>query len=367
MINLLIVDDEKTTRDTLYHKIDWEGLGITSVAVARNGLDALAVCQDFEPDICLCDVKMPKMNGIQLGYCLREKFPDCKIIYLSGYCDKEYLKSAIDLQVVSYIEKPIVLSEIREVINKTAGSIIIKKTEALQKEVSGLTLNNFYGGPAQEGTYYEFPEASLPRLKQLLHHSPQEAAELVADITSEIALCMDKRIYYITSIYYQFLSVILNTCREFSASGPFSEEDENNMWKEIHSFGTLEQLSDYILSIIKTLPDTIYSANPLINRIAEYIRNSYGDCSLSVSQLADTMYMNKTYLCSAFKKETGKTINEFITEPRMEAAKLLLHKQDIRFYEISGMVGISDPNYFSTIFKKYTGLSPSEYREKFCL
>lgn len=36
MINLLIVDDEKTTRDTLYHKIDWEGLGITSVAVARR-------------------------------------------------------------------------------------------------------------------------------------------------------------------------------------------------------------------------------------------------------------------------------------------------------------------------------------------
>lgn len=109
MINLLIVDDEKTTRDTLYHKIDWEGLGITSVAVARNGLDALAVCQDFEPDICLCDVKMPKMNGIQLGYCLREKFPDCKIIYLSGYCDKEYLKSAIDLQVVSYIENAILI------------------------------------------------------------------------------------------------------------------------------------------------------------------------------------------------------------------------------------------------------------------
>ena len=102
MINLLIVDDEKTTRDTLYHKIDWEGLGITSVAVARNGLDALAVCQDFEPDICLCDVKMPKMNGIQLGYCLREKFPDCKIIYLSGYCDKEYLKSAICLLYTSF-------------------------------------------------------------------------------------------------------------------------------------------------------------------------------------------------------------------------------------------------------------------------
>ena len=78
------------------------------------------------------------------------------------------------------------------------------------------------------------------------------------------------------------------------------------------------------------------------------------------------MFMTKTYLCSIFKKETGKTINEYITETRMETAKLLLHQQDIRFYEISGMVGINDPNYFSTLFKKYTGLSPSEYQENYC-
>lgn len=366
MINLLIVDDEKTTRDTLYTKIDWSGLGITSVATARNGLDALAVCQDFQPDICLCDVKMPKMNGIQLGYCLREKFPECKIIYLSGYCDKEYLKSAIELQVVSYIEKPIVLSEIREVINKTAGSIILKKAESLQQEVNGLTLNNFYGAPVTEGHSYEFPKSSIVRLRYLLHNSPGQTSEMITGITSDIAECMDRRIYYITGIYYQFLSVILNTCRESAQPSPFSGEDENNMWKEIHTLSTLKQLSDYILSILNSLPDTVYSANPVISRVIDSIHSSYKNTNLSVSQIADAMFMNKTYLCSVFKKETGKTINEYITETRMETAKLLLHQQDIRFYEISGMVGINDPNYFSTLFKKYTGLSPSEYQEKYC-
>ena len=366
MINLLIVDDEKTTRDTLYTKIDWAGLGITSVATARNGLDALAGCQDFQPDICLCDVKMPKMNGIQLGYCLREKFPECKIIYLSGYCDKEYLKSAIELQVVSYIEKPIVLSEIREIINKTAGSIIIKKAESLQQEVNGFTLNSFYGSPVTECHSYELPESSIVRLRYLLHNSPKEASDMIAGITSDIAQNMDKRIYYITSIYYQFLSVILNTCRESANPCPFSGEDENNMWKEIHSLNTLKQLSDYVLSLLNSLPNTAYSANPIISRIIDSIHSNYKDPNLSVSQIAENMFMTKTYLCSIFKKETGKTINEYITETRMETAKLLLHQQDIRFYEISGMVGINDPNYFSTLFKKYTGLSPSEYQENYC-
>lgn len=123
MIRLMIVDDEEMTRDGLKNSIQWDELGIESVETANNGLTALEKASVFKPDILLTDVKMPKMDGIQLAGHFRMKYPECKIIFLSGYTDKEYLKSAIHLKAMSYIEKPIKLREVISVVKNTIAEI----------------------------------------------------------------------------------------------------------------------------------------------------------------------------------------------------------------------------------------------------
>jgi two-component system response regulator YesN len=65
-----------------------------------------------------------------------------------------------------------------------------------------------------------------------------------------------------------------------------------------------------------------------------------------------------------FKKETDQTLNQYITEYRIEKAKRLLENQGTKISEISSDVGYTDGNYFGKSFKKYVGLTPSEYREK---
>ncbi len=65
-----------------------------------------------------------------------------------------------------------------------------------------------------------------------------------------------------------------------------------------------------------------------------------------------------------FKSETGQTLNQYITEYRMEKAKLLLKDARFKITDVSSRVGYSDGNYFGKSFKKYSGLSPSEYRER---
>jgi len=90
--------------------------------------------------------------------------------------------------------------------------------------------------------------------------------------------------------------------------------------------------------------------------------------SLTLTQIAEYVGVEKTLLCHQFKKVTGKTILEFIDSKRLEKAKKLLSYSHLYNYEIAEMVGFSNSwgdsyqKYFGTWFKKKTGLSPREYR-----
>ena len=88
-MRLLIVDDEKLTRDGLLSSIDWDLLNITDIIQADDGINGLKMAQMYKPDIVLCDVKMPRLTGIEMAEKLEKILPDTSIIFMSGYSDKE--------------------------------------------------------------------------------------------------------------------------------------------------------------------------------------------------------------------------------------------------------------------------------------
>ncbi|BCZ45136.1 DNA-binding response regulator [Clostridium gelidum] len=128
MINLLIVDDEIFTREGLLEMLPLDELGITETRQAFDGIDALNVSKDFEPNILLTDVRMPRMNGIELAFEIRKLYPECSIIFMSGYSDKEYLKSAIALKAITYVEKPIELDELENALKSAISENLKSKT-----------------------------------------------------------------------------------------------------------------------------------------------------------------------------------------------------------------------------------------------
>lgn len=133
LIKLLVADDESTTRNGIIKHIKWKELGIDIVKEARDGIEAVKIAYDFEPDIIISDIRMPGLNGIEVATKLREKFANCKIIFLSGYSDKEYLKAAIKLSAVNYVEKPIDLIELKEAVQKAVNLL---KEDALNMTFS---------------------------------------------------------------------------------------------------------------------------------------------------------------------------------------------------------------------------------------
>ena len=105
-MKLLLVDDEPYTREGILSIIAFDKLGIDEVFSAEDGLSGLAMAKEYQPDIILTDVRMPHLDGISMSYQIREFLPGCCIIFMSGFAEKDYLKSAIKLSAINYIEKP---------------------------------------------------------------------------------------------------------------------------------------------------------------------------------------------------------------------------------------------------------------------
>lgn len=107
-----------------------------------------------------------------------------------------------------------------------------------------------------------------------------------------------------------------------------------------------------------TLPTDVY-----IKEVINYIHHHY-DMDLKIQDLADVVYLHPSYLHRIFKESMDCTITEYLTEVRIDRAKMLLAKTDIPITEISEYVGVNSRQYFSYLFKKMTNETPRNYRKK---
>ena len=109
MYRVILADDEEIIREGVARAVGWEALGLLLVAVAQDGEDALAQAKDLRPDIIITDIRMPRMDGLDLIRALREQQPNCKIVILTGHSEFDYARTALQLEVSDYLLKPVEL------------------------------------------------------------------------------------------------------------------------------------------------------------------------------------------------------------------------------------------------------------------
>ena len=93
-----------------------------------------------------------------------------------------------------------------------------------------------------------------------------------------------------------------------------------------------------------------------------YIGAHFSDADMTVRTVAEALGISEGYLSHVFKKETSYTLLNYLTRYRVQKAMNLLNDYKKKVYEVAELVGYRDTTYFSTTFKKFVGLSPSEYQ-----
>lgn len=136
MYKMVMVDDEGYVLDGLRRFIDWPALEIEVVATASNGLEGLAAVLEHRPQILLTDIRMPKMDGIDLIKYLYEHHLGVKVVTLSGYEEFDLVKQCMQYGVLDYILKPSVPSEIRATMQKVVA--LCREEEQREREQQSL-------------------------------------------------------------------------------------------------------------------------------------------------------------------------------------------------------------------------------------
>lgn len=517
-MKILIVDDEELTRTGLIASVDWDKLGINEIYQADDGLNGLKIASEVKPDIILSDVRMPRMDGITMLERIEKLSPDTVVVFMSGYSDKEYLKAAIQLKAIDYIEKPIEAKELNATLKKAVDRCGVIKfhsiadeshentkaselahrftlpyrsnadaVDALCKELSkryGHTdfkyittiivkvssipeepqiLNNLYDAlegylssmnlrviftqkkssnvifhiygdikptdstlqkitdqiillmtefneyyiavgetvQGKENAYKSYESAvillqgsffmsagsviykkyeksniglSLNKVRELsgeymkaVDGTDKAAVDAIMAKLGTIDVSSDILENQLKAIYHDMLLHLFKTRRRLSMATDLSIENQETIMDVIDKCFCFEQLQKELIDKTHSFfEDNKEDAvdNPTIRLICEYIANHYSDTEMSVKSISDHAALSTSYACTYFKNETGMTLNQYITDFRMKKAKQLLTDPRNRVNDVSAAVGYSDGNYFTKSFRKYTGLTPSEFREQ---
>ena len=523
---ILLVDDEEEVIQAIIRKINWEELGFSVVGYADNGIKALEMIEESQPDVVMTDIKMPYMDGMELCSHIRREYPAMKIVLFTGFDEFEYAKEAVHLEVEEYILKPVNSVELINIFTK----LKIKLDQEISERRSMEKLEHYYTESLPllqanfcstliEGRIHEDElqkylsdyQISLPgplycclvihmsssqipeNMNSLfLAASVQKQAEdrlgkrwkakcfpylgnsvLFAQINNENEIAeltddCDRFCKYVNRMMGtvvtvgigQVCSQILDLAQSYNAareavsyravygasrainikeiapkeSGePCFKIDMEllNFFKKIRLNSEeeiVEAVDQYIESIsfpLKSLqqhhvvimelvtalfrfsvnndiaaegvggdigilygkllelePDALRkwltdislcfsenlvtarsrSTQSFVSKAKEHVRSQYADVQLSLAQICERLGVSNSYFSTVFKKETGKSFVSYVTDYRMEQAARLLIETNEKSYVIAQKVGYTDPNYFSYVFKRKFGVSPSKYR-----
>lgn len=401
MHKLVIVDDEYLVRTGIRETIDWSAYGIEVVGEAVNGRDGFELIRQTRPDLVITDIKMPLMNGVDLIKKLRAEGFEGEIVVLSGYKDFEYAKETFENGIFSYVVKPIDNAELVEV--------VLKALEKLEQKIRDRKLN--------DRVLNELPALQNEFMKRILTSNAFVGSDLAREINLHDLQIPASGLLALIVLDEEYRTKTADLARFYTS---FAKElSRNSLIHSLYDFGESVAIfikTDSVGTIEKMLKEcfvrfeqeslTALTAAVWAYESPEYIKKAYDECQrliqskllfhlntveresddqtsyrhrqniiavyhliaaeyatgLTVRSAAQALDVSESYLMHLLKDNLGKTFNEILTGYRIGIAKRLLLRGRYRINEVADKVGYSDVKYFSQVFKKLVGVTPSDYR-----
>lgn len=412
-MKVFLVDDEIVIREGIRESFPWEETSYTLVGEAPDGEMALPMIRDTNPDIVITDIRMPFMDGIEFCRILRAQMPWIGIIILSGYDEFEYARQAIALGVKEYLLKPIYSEELRQVLDKvsaqieeerktrehaeslrsrmnTDGRFLKEKLigslfseDAMEEDASNALMQLRAMGSPVTASCYAVVDAAFDPLEQgqdaavtlaegsggIVHTSASRTGTrllVLGDTPSDT----EERAYAFTSSLVSELDRI--GCRQIKAGIGEIVEKPGDI---VHSFKTARHIrhllaertdeTPLILGIREMGESAGDTRSPsVINEAKVYMAQHFNDPNLMLQDVAKAVNMSNSRFSTVFSQQSGQTFTEYLIYLRISKAKEMLRTTDMRSSQIAHETGYNDAHYFSYIFKKNVGMTPSEYRQQ---
>lgn len=165
----------------------------------------------------------------------------------------------------------------------------------------------------------------------------------------------------------EIISILMRLVRSMELDSNAIFPGEGNFFSIMSKLRTKEEIKEWLTDVSLKIGEVLSlkhssSKNDLIEKAKEYIQTHYADEELNADKLCNYLHISTNYFSTLFKKETKLTFTNYLTQIRIEKAKKLLRTTDMKAFDIGNKVGYTEGHYFSYVFKKATGIAPTEYR-----
>jgi two-component system response regulator YesN len=361
----MLVDDMDISRRHIVRMDLWnKDTGFRIAAEARNGQDALDILRSRHIDLLITDIKMPKIDGIELlKEVAEDKLCPC-VVLLSDYEDFAYAKQGIQYGAFDYLNKPVDQDEMAGMLERVRNYLLQKRKESefLKYLKSGL----------EEKLEDHLPVVELEQLVEAFRVKSPDVMKVAGRLTDAIeavfgenmimtGLVLNRTIAGLIrqlDIYYQWMAKFVDVQK-------YKGIDFAGMSNAGEAF---ESFLKAVKELIEKIAGLEYGNNSeqIENKISRYVLETV-DEKVSIEGISRSLYMSRKYISEVFRQKTGELLIEYITRIKMERASRLLEQSNLKTYEVALLMGFKDTEYFSRIFKKYVGISPSEYRDNVSL
>lgn len=365
---LMLVDDEPLVRKAFQHVINDQFEELDVVARTGNGVEAVELARRYKPDIILMDIKLDGMSGLEAVEEILKFLPQSVITIISAYDNFSYARSALRLGVLDYLLKPLNKSDIIELLKRS-----IRQLEEIESKGRMSVSSKLDKKINKAGQALNLP---LEQEKRLLHHiTLGNYNQSMTRLNDVITYCFNqKENCHLDNFidYSQELMAVIY--RRIYNKSSLSEEDfldrypREEILNKLENANNVENLFElfksYFKSLINPLLQNKFQKNDdAVENARIYLEKNY-EQDISLDEVASEVGLSPSYLSRKFKERYQLGFLEYLTELRINQAADLLINKNIKINEVARRVGYRDGNYFSKVFKRETGLNPSEYREQ---
>lgn len=416
MYRVLLADDEPIILSGLKSMLDWERLDCTLCGAARDGQQALELVETLRPDIVVCDIRMPRLTGLELLAACAQRYPELVFIMLTNHQDFHMAQQSLRNRAVDYLLK-IDLDEEKlahslrlaidecEKRRKLCAPSLSRQKDALAETAARhaaalLSLDDRYGAEQSIAALEELGAGSrcaaallmldpsaIPDISSFTREERQRLFSFHLNLALDVAQKVFLGIGFAllpsepgsgTAVFFLWGLEDTRPIAQFQARLTAAFRDISQMKLSVLATGVLSGhgLTEMRLQTELLRREYALSPRPFLSwsqsmgktdyvAAAKHYVDSHILERVLVQDVAAAIGITPNYLSSLFKRQLGQNFMDYVNATKVKYACTLLQDGRHMVYEVSHMLGYDNAYYFTKVFKRYMRMTPTEYQAEF--